>query len=128
MAKSEIRLKKIHDHMATHLKGYVASAVVDLEDGLSMSKLCVDETLDSDAISAYVANIVKSHTTATKIIPGTRATDDISFTTDMNYFIVRIFPEHQIFFYVMTEKTGQLEFKRKIIEKYGNLVMKSVIK
>lgn len=126
MAKTERNLKTIHEHMANHIKGYIASAVVNLEDGLPVSKLCTDPEIDCDAISVYLSSIVNSHIKTTRIIPGTRKTNDISFTTDKNYFIIRILPRQQVFFYVMTEEDGRLKFKRLLMEKYEKYVIKTL--
>ena len=126
MATAERNLKIIHEHMATHIKGYIASAVVNLEDGLAVSKLCTVPEIDCDAISVYLSSIVNSHIKTTKIIPGTRETNDISFTTDKNYFIIRILPSHLVFFYVMTEEDGRLKSKRSLMEKYEKYVMKTL--
>jgi hypothetical protein len=128
VSKTEKDLKIILEHMATRILGYIASAVVDLETGLSVSQICADPEIDCDAISVYLASIVNSHIRSSKAIPGIRDISDISLTTDKNYFVIRILPEQQVFIYVMTEMKGRLESKRSIMEKYGNVIIKTLKK
>lgn len=128
MTKVEKNLKMIHEHMADRMEGFVASGVVNLDDGLSVSSLCIDPETDIDAITVYLASVVNSHFKAARLISDTRETGDILFTTDRNNFIIRLLSSQRVFFYVMISNADRLEFKRLLMEKYEALVRKTLEK
>ncbi len=128
VTKIEKNLKKIHEHMATRMEGFIAAGVVNLDDGLSVSNLCIDPEIPLDDVTVYLASVVHSHFKAADLISDTRETSDILFTTGKNNFIIRVLSTQRIFFYVMTTDSGRLEVKRLLMEKYEPLVKKTLEK
>ncbi len=112
--------------MAKRMEGFVAAGVVNLDDGLSVSSLCIDPEIAIDDVTVYLASVVHSHFKAAELISDTRETSDILFTTDKNNFIVRLLSTQRVFFYLMTSDAGRLEVKRLLMEKYEALVRKTL--
>ncbi|MCP4689848.1 MAG: hypothetical protein GY859_17480, partial [Desulfobacterales bacterium] len=71
MTKIEKNLKKIHEHMASRMEGFVATGVVNLDDGLSVSSLCIDPGIDMEDVTVYLASVVHSHFKAADLISDT---------------------------------------------------------
>jgi len=114
--------------MATRIPGFIATAVVFLDDGMSISKLCKDPELDPDAIAAYLSSVVNSHIKAARVlsIAGSQDTNDILITSGGRYFVIRFLSEQQVFFYVVTEENGRLGTIRGLLKKYEKHVEKTL--
>ncbi|MCP4691729.1 MAG: hypothetical protein GY859_27025 [Desulfobacterales bacterium] len=126
MTKVEKNLKLIHEHMSTHIEGFVASGVVNLEDGLSVSSLCIDPEVHKDDVTVYLASVVNSHFKAAELISDTRETNEILFTAAENHYIIRVLSKQRVFFYVMAGDAGGAETRKLLMEKYEVLVIKTL--
>ncbi len=91
--------------MADDLPGFVASAVVLADDGLSVAKLSRDPSVDAETTSAYLGVIVKSNLKAIKLLAGDQVTDDILITTDKHYFLIRHVQTKPCFLFLMAKRT-----------------------
>ncbi len=126
MTKVEKNLKLIHEHMSTHIEGFVASGVVNLDDGLSVSSLCVDPEVKIEDVTVYLASVVHSHFKAADLISDTRETNEILFSAEKNNFVIRLLSKQRVFFYVMTGDGGRLGTRKLLMEKYETLVIKTL--
>ena len=118
------RLKKILEDLSCELPGLVVSAVVLIEDGLSIAELSVNPNIEAGPASAYLASIVKSNLKAIKLLGGEQKTDDILITTDHNYFLIRHIAGKPFFLFVMTRKDEWLGRARLLMKKYEKVMMK----
>ncbi|MEW6263983.1 MAG: hypothetical protein AB1641_12985 [Thermodesulfobacteriota bacterium] len=105
--------------MAGHLPSLVATAVVHLEDGLSITGVSTREDVDAGAASAYLATIVQSNQKAIKALADGQVTDDILITTDQYYFLIRHSHTLPYFLFVMTQKDEWLGRARLIMADYN---------
>ena len=110
-------LKKILEDLSGELPGLVVSAVVLIEDGLSVAELSTNPNIEAGPASAYLASIVKSNLKAIKLLAGEQITDDILITTDHNYFLIRHIAGKPLFLFVMTRKDEWLGRARLLMKK-----------
>jgi predicted regulator of Ras-like GTPase activity (Roadblock/LC7/MglB family) len=115
-------LNKLLEEMADKLPGFVASAVVLADDGLSVAGLSKDPEVDADVASAYLATIVKSNLKAVKLLAGDQETDDILITTGTNYYLVRHISGIPCFLFVMSRKNEWLGRARLLMKEYERKV------
>ena len=116
-------LQKILEHMAHELPGFVASAVVLIDDGLSVAELSTHPDVEAGTASAYLASIVKSNLKAIKLLAGDQTTDDILITTESNYFLIRHISGKPFFLFVMTKKDEWLGRARVLMRDYEKAVV-----
>ena len=117
--------KELNDilvNLSHDLPGFVASAVVMVDDGLSLVEYAKDSSFEVGEASAYLASIVKSNNKAIKLLSGEQVTDDLLITTDKNYFLIRHSTGKQFFLFIMTTKNEWLGKARILIKKYEELV------
>jgi predicted regulator of Ras-like GTPase activity (Roadblock/LC7/MglB family) len=116
-------LKGILENMADELPGFVASAVVLADDGLSVAKLSRDPSIDAETTSAYLGVIVKSNLKAIKLLAGDQVTDDILITTDQHYFLIRHIETKPCFLFLMAKRNEWLGRARLLMKKYEQEVI-----
>ena len=116
------RATKLIREMANELPGLVASAVVHLEDGLSIAEVNKREDIDASAAAAYLASIVQSNLQALRVLADDQVTDDILITTDKNYYLIKHTQGKPYFIFAMTEKDEWLGRARLIMREYEKLV------
>ncbi len=117
------RLKGVLENMADELPGFVASAVVLADDGLSVAKLSRDPSVDAETTSAYLGVIVKSNLKAIKLLAGDQVTDDILITTDKHYFLIRHVETKPCFLFLMAKRNEWLGRARLLMRKYEKEVI-----
>lgn len=116
-------VKKVLEKMTDEMPGLVLSAVVLIDNGISVAELSTEAGIDATIASTYLANIVKSNLEAMKLFSGEQKTDSILITTDKNYFLVRHIPGQPFFHFVMTRKDAWLGRTRLVMEKYGQRIL-----
>ena len=116
-------LKGVLENMADELPGFVASAVVLADDGLSVAKLSRDPSVDAETTSAYLGVIVKSNLKAIKLLAGDQVTDDILITTDQHYFLIRHIESKPCFLFLMAKRNEWLGRARLLMKKYEQEVI-----
>ncbi len=115
-------LKTILSQLAKDLPGFVAAAVVLVEDGLTLAEHTRNSQIEAGEAAAYLASIVKSNRKAIKLLEGGQVTDDILITTDKNYFLIRHGADKPFFIFLVTAKSEWLGKARIIIKKYESLI------
>ena len=113
-----VRPEKLIVEMADKIPGLVASAIVHLEDGLSIAEVTRKDGVDPGAASVYLANIVKSNRKAIHSLVGDQVTDDILITTDEYRFLIKQTADRPYFLFVITEKDEWLGRARLIMQAY----------
>lgn len=111
-------LKRILADMAKELEGFVAAAVVVIEDGLPVAELSLRPEVESQAAAAYLASVVKSNRKAVKLLSGSPVTNDIIILNDEYSFIIRPLEHAPFFLFVMTLKGEWLGRTRLVMDKY----------
>lgn len=117
-----VELKDVLVHLEKELPGFVAAAVVSVEDGLSLAEHTKNKNIEAGAAAAYLASIVKSNRKAIKLLEGGQVADDLLITTDKNYFLIRHGADKHFFIFVMTSRSEWLGRARVLIKKYEVLV------
>ncbi len=117
-----VGLKDILVHLEKELPGFVASAVVSVEDGLPLAEYTKNSNFEAGEAAAYLASIVKSNRKAIKLLEGGQVTDDLLITTDKNYFLIRHGVDKSFFIFLMTSKSEWLGKARLLIKKYEALI------
>ena len=110
--------KGILSKMSEELPGFVAAAVVVVEDGLPVAELSLNPEVEALAAAAYLASVVKSNRKAVKLLSGSPVTNDIIIMNDAYSFIIRPMESMPYFLFVMTVKDEWLGRTRLIIDKY----------
>lgn len=116
------QLVNILEDMADELPGFVASAVVLADDGLSVAKLSRDPEVDAETTSAYLGVIVKSNQKAIRLLAGEHVTDDILITTADYYFLIRHMVGKPCFIFLMAKRSEWLGRARLLMKKYETRV------
>ena len=102
------QLPPLLERLRDELPGFLAAALVNADDGLSLAELSVKPEIEAAAASAYLASIVKSNRKAIKLLAGEQVTDDIIISTSQYHFIIRDLPGLSFFLFVMTERNEWL--------------------
>lgn len=122
-AKVKKDLEKTLENMSKEIPGFVTSAIVLTNEGLSMAELSVHPNVSPSAAVAYLASIVKSNIKALKLLTNDEVTEDILITTDKNYFLIRYNAGKPFFHFVMTLREEWLGRIRVMMEKYGKEIL-----
>ncbi len=104
--------------LAYELPGFVASAVVFIDDGLPIAEFSVDDQVEASAASAYLTSIVKSNRKAIKLMSADQVVDDILVTTESHFFIIRHVENRSFFIFVMSDRNEWLGKARMLICKF----------
>lgn len=113
------KLPQFLDRLKNQLPGFLAAAVVNADDGLSLAELSLKPEVDAAAASAYLASIVKSNSKAIRLLAEDQVTDDIIVSTDHYHFIIRDQPGSPFFLFVMTERDEWLGRTKLIMNAFA---------
>lgn len=83
------QLPPLLERLKKELPGFLTAAVVNCDDGLSLSELSVKPEIEAGAAAAYLSSIVKSNRKAIKLLADNEVTDDIIVSTGQYHFIIR---------------------------------------
>ena len=112
------QLPSFLERLKNELPGFLAAAVVNADDGLSLAELSVKPEIEAEAASAYLASIVKSNRKAIKLLASDQITDDIIISTSQYHFIIRDLPASAFFLFVMTERDEWLGRTKMIMQAF----------
>jgi predicted regulator of Ras-like GTPase activity (Roadblock/LC7/MglB family) len=112
-----LRLKTVLQSFAEELKGFTASAVVLIEDGIPVMALGKSSEIDPYSVAAYLTSIVQAKVKAAKFIDEVPSTEDILIARGDYYYFIRLIPEKNYFLYVMTKHDEWLGRIRLIADK-----------
>lgn len=115
-------IKKILVDLAGEMPGFVAAAVVHVEDGLSIAEYAPSSKMIAGEAAAYLASIVKANRKAILLLGGGQVADDILITTDKNYFLIRHGAGKPFFIFIMTTHNEWLGKARLLIRTYERRV------
>jgi predicted regulator of Ras-like GTPase activity (Roadblock/LC7/MglB family) len=125
------QLPPLLERLRDELPGFLAAALVNADDGLSLAELSVKPEIEAAAASAYLASIVKSNRKAIKLLAGEQVTDDIIISTSQYHFIIRDLPNLSFFLFVMTERNEWLGRTKMIMqdfeEEFSTIVSQPVL-
>lgn len=111
-------LPPLLERLKEELPGFLAAAVVNADDGLSLAELSVKPEIEAAAASAYLASIVKSNRKAIRLLAGDQVTDDIIISTSQYHFLIRDLSNHTFFLFVMTERNEWLGRTKMIMQSF----------
>lgn len=104
--------------LADDLPGFVAAAIVFIDDGLAIAELSRDDKVEASAASAYLTSIVKANRKAIKLMAGEQVADDILVTTESHYFLIRHVAQRDFFIFVMCQRNEWLGKARLLVNDY----------
>lgn len=108
--------------MSRDLPGFVAAAVVVVEDGLTVAELSLRPEVEALAAAAYLASVVKSNRKAVKLLSGSPVTSEILIMNDEYSFIIKPIEGMPYFLFVMTVKDEWLGRTMLIVNRYEKQV------
>ena len=115
-------IRKVLEDLGEEMPGFVAAAVVLVEDGLSIAEHAASSNVVAGEAAAYLASIVKSNRKAIRLLGGGQVADDILITTDKNYFLIRHGEGKPFFMFIMTTHNEWLGKARMLIRKYESII------
>lgn len=115
-------IKKVLMEMAEEMPGFVAAAVVLVEDGLSIAEYASNSKVIAGEAAAYLASVVKANRKAILLLGGGQVADDILITTEENYFLIRHGEGRSFFIFIMTTHSEWLGKARVLIRQYEKRV------
>ncbi|MCP4713360.1 MAG: hypothetical protein GY869_32425 [Planctomycetes bacterium] len=110
--------------LAGEIPGFLAVAVVVVEDGLAVAEITASPQVEVGAAAAYLTSVVKSNLKTIKLLADGQVTDDILITTDKNYFLIRHTEGKPFFLFVQTNRDEWLGRTRLVMRKYEELILK----
>jgi len=116
-------LETILEDLADRLPGLYSSAVVSIQDGLTVAEVNRRLEVGVGVASAYLASIVQSNIKAVKVLGWNEPVDDILITTGKNYFLIRHIPNQDYFHFVMTAKNAWLGQTRLLMKEAGQKIL-----
>jgi len=108
--------------LSQDLPGFVAAAVVFIDDGLPIAEFSQDEQVEASAASAYLTSIVKSNRKAIKLMSNDQVVGDILVTTESHYFLIRHVENRAFFIFIMLDRNEWLGKARMLIGQYEKRV------
>ena len=117
-------LKQAIRKLADEIPGFLAVAVVMVEDGLSIAEISANQKVEVGAAAAYLTSVVKSNLKTIKLLADGQVTDDILITTDKAYFLIRHTEGKPFFLFVQTNRNEWLGRTRLVMRKYEALILK----
>ena len=107
----------LHD-LSQELPGFVAAAVVFIDDGLPIAEFSQEDQVEASAASAYLTSIVKSNRKAIKLMSDDQIVGDILVTTESHYFLIRHVENREFFIFIMLNRNEWLGKARMLIGQY----------
>lgn len=114
------QLPPLLERLRNELPGFLAAAVVNCDDGLSLAELSAQSEIETAAAAAYLASIVKSNRKAIRLLAGNEVTDDIIVSTGQYHFIIRELTRSPFFLFVMTSRDEWLGRTKMIMHDFEN--------
>ncbi len=122
----------ILDEILVKFKGeipeFIATAVVNLENGLYIAGLSMDPKFDPETGAAFYSEVIKSHEKAVEMLGGEEMlgeTEDILITMEKVYFLLRKLGKKHFHALVISRK-GNLGLSRIIMKKYEPFFMEAL--
>ena len=123
-----IALETILEELADRLPGFYSSAVVSIQDGLTVAEVNRHLEVSVGTASAYLASIVQSNIKAIKVLGWNEPVDDILITTSKNYFLIRHIQKQPYFHFVMTARNAWLGKTRLLMKEAGDKIFSALTK
>lgn len=122
------QLPPLLEKLQIELPGFLAAAVVNCDDGLSLAELSVKPDIEAGAAAAYLSSIVKSNRKAIKLLANNEMTDDIIVSTGQYHFIIRDLSNMPFFLFVMTDRNEWLGRTKMIMQSFESELLDIMIK
>ena len=122
------QLPPLLERLKNELPGFLAAAVVNCDDGLSLAELSIQPEIEAGAAAAYLSSIVKSNRKAIKLLARNEKTDDIIISTGQYHFIIRDLNNFSFFLFVMTDRNEWLGRTKMIMQFFEAELMDIMLK
>jgi predicted regulator of Ras-like GTPase activity (Roadblock/LC7/MglB family) len=110
------QLSPLLEQIKKELPGFLTAAIVNCDDGLSLSELSAQPGIEAGAAAAYLSSIVKSNRKAIKLLANNAVTEDIIVSTGEHHFIIRDLHNLPFFLFVMTDRNEWLGRTKMVME------------
>ncbi|MCI5163581.1 MAG: hypothetical protein D3917_16495 [Candidatus Electrothrix sp. AX5] len=110
------KLPPLLERLKKELPGFLTAAVVNCDDGLTLTELSLKPEIKAGAAAAYLSSIVKSNRKAIKLLANNEITDDIIVSTSQHHFIIRDLTNLPFFLFVMTDRNEWLGRTKMIMQ------------
>ena len=122
------QLPLLLERLKKELPGFLTAAVVNCDDGLSLSELSVKPEIEAGAAAAYLSSIVKSNRKAIKLLANNEVTDDIIVSTGQYHFIIRDLSNLPFFLFVMTDRDEWLGRTKMVMQSFETELLDIMLK
>ncbi len=112
------QLTPLLERLKKELPGFLTAAIVNCDDGLSLSELSVQPETEAGTAAAYLSSIVKSNRKAIKLLANNAVTDDIIVSTEQHHFIIRDLNNLPFFLFVMTDRNEWLGRTKMVMQSF----------
>lgn len=120
------KLDEVLTDFRNEIDGFVSTDIVGITDGISIAGGSIIPNFDSSVASAEFAAVTNSSMRALKSL-GNDKLEDILFTTDNLYIIVRVFQGSEYFHGLAINKTnGNLGRSRLIMKNYEHKITEAM--
>jgi len=116
------KIKELLVELAGGLPGFVAAAVVLIDDGLPVAEHLVGGEFEIGDISAYITGVVKANAKGLNLLPGEQTVGDILVTTDSHHFLSRPLEGTSFFVFIMCERDEWLGKARGMLAQYAPMI------
>ncbi|MCW5202201.1 hypothetical protein VU12_04600 [Desulfobulbus sp. US4] len=122
------QLPSLLERLKKELPGFLTAAVVNCDDGLSLTELSVKPEIEAGAAAAYLSSIVKSNRKAIKLLASNEVTDDIIISTGQYHFIIRDLNNLPFFLFVMTDRDEWLGRTKMVMQSFETELLNIMLK
>ncbi|MCI5167110.1 MAG: hypothetical protein D3903_13700 [Candidatus Electrothrix sp. GM3_4] len=122
------QLPPLLERLKKELPGFLTAAVVNCDDGLTLTELSLKPEIEAGAAAAYLASIVKSNRKAIKLLANNEITDDIIVSTGQHHFIIRDLTNFPFFLFVMTDRNEWLGRTKMVMQSFETELLDIMIK
>lgn len=120
------RLDEVLTEFRNEIDGFVSTDIVGITDGISIAGGSIIPNFDSSVASAEFAAVTNSSMRALKSL-GNDKLEDVLFTTDNLYIIVRVFSGSEYFHGLAINKAnGNLGRSRLIMKNYEHKITEAM--
>ena len=122
------QLPSLLERLKKELPGFLTAAVVNYDDGLSLTELSVKPEIEAGAAAAYLSSIVKSNRKAIKLLADNEVTEDIIISTGQYHFIIRDLSNLPFFLFVMTDRDEWLGRTKMVMQSFETELLDIMLK
>ena len=103
------------DRLQRETSNFVAAAVVNAEDGISLTQRCVDDSFDAETAASYFVEVVRNNDSALKALRLVDQTQEMMIVADQTIILLHAIADTPFYLVMALEQGANLGMAKLII-------------